>query len=401
MKIHGTDRQFRIQAIALEGYRAFASRTEIRVRPVTVLTGESGSGKSAPVRFLRELREALVPDAGPSPAIRPLALHQSRTTGREGPLLFELTGAHENLTLTASGRVVSGEDAWVRLQVSEEGMDTETGEASSRGSRVEDMWEDPPRREHLVSAALAMELMDQLRGVRELGAYRREYEADIAMGNTTQEIGYSGERTLHAVKRITRSGNDSAREFLAEHARTAAGIPGISLHHHGQEMCTAYGNGQTPLGSAGTGALQALPIIARAALMEPGETLAVEHPESGLNPERQLAMGSLFGELWTQRGIRSIVETHSDEVLLRLRRMAASGEMDHRDISVAHFRRDPDTGEISVVNIGVREDGSLEPGLPMSFFGANVVEGIRLGAARKLGEGRQGFAPPLGSPGAL
>ena len=127
----------------------------------------------------------------------------------------------------------------------------------------------------------------------------------------------------------------------------------------------------------------------------------MEHPESGLNPERQLAMGSLFGELWTQRGIRSIVETHSDEVLLRLRRMAASGEIGHQDISVAHFRRDQDTGEVSVVNIGVREDGSLEPGLPMSFFGANAVEGIRLGAAGKLGEGRQGFAPPLGSPGAL
>ena len=114
--------------------------------------------------------------------------------------------------------------------------------------------------------------------------------------------------------------------------------------------------------------------------MRPGGTLAVEHPENGLHPRNQLELGSFFADLWLRRGVRSIIETHSDNLILRLRRLAASGQLPNRDISIAYFHQNPDTGSIQVRNIRVEEDGSLEPGLPMSFFGADVVEGLNMGA---------------------
>jgi predicted ATPase len=121
-------------------------------------------------------------------------------------------------------------------------------------------------------------------------------------------------------------------------------------------------------------------MLVQGALMRPGGTLAVEHPENGLHPTNELALGSFFAGLWLSRGVRSIIETHSDNLVLRLRRLAASGELPNQDISIAYFHQNPDTGAIQVRNIGVRENGWLEPGLPMSFFGANVTEALNLGA---------------------
>ena len=122
--------------------------------------------------------------------------------------------------------------------------------------------------------------------------------------------------------------------------------------------------------------LQSLPILVQGALMSRSGTLAVEHPENGLHPASQLALGSFFADLWLSRGVRSIIETHNDNLILRLRRLAESGELPNRDISIAYFHQDPDTETTQVRNIGVRENGSLEPGLPMSFFRADVTESL-------------------------
>ena len=163
------------------------------------------------------------------------------------------------------------------------------------------------------------------------------------------------------------------------------GLTGISFQDHGENISTAYAltegrREEYPLGEAGTGALQLLPMLVQGILMRPGGTLAVEHPENGLHPTNQLALGSFFADLWLRRGVRSIVETHSDNLILRLRQLAASAQLPNRDISIAYFHQNPDPGAIQVRNIGVRGNGWLEPGLPMSFFRANVTESLDMGA---------------------
>ena len=85
-------------------------------------------------------------------------------------------------------------------------------------------------------------------------------------------------------------------------------------------------------------------------------------------------------DLWTQKQVASIIETHSDNILLRLRRLIARGDLSHEDVSVAFFTFDEENNMPTVNNLDINEDGSMEAGLPMEFFGRNVIEGIRLGA---------------------
>ena len=107
----------------------------------------------------------------------------------------------------------------------------------------------------------------------------------------------------------------------------------------------------------------------------------VEQPEAQLHPTAQLELGSYFADLWKQRKVGSIIETHSDNILLRLRRLIGKGELSHKDVSVAFFTFDEGNRNMPIVkNLDINEDGSMQPGLPMEFFGADIEEGFLLGA---------------------
>ena len=114
--------------------------------------------------------------------------------------------------------------------------------------------------------------------------------------------------------------------------------------------------------------------------MEEHSTLMVEQPEAQLHPTAQLELGGYFADLWSKRKIGTIIETHSGNILLRLRRLIARGDLSHEDISVAYFTFDETNGKPVVKNLNVNDDGSMQAGLPMEFFGADVFEGLRLGA---------------------
>ena len=114
--------------------------------------------------------------------------------------------------------------------------------------------------------------------------------------------------------------------------------------------------------------------------MAPQTTLMVEQPEAQLHPTAQLELGSFFADLWTQRQVGSIIETHSANILLRLRRLIAKGDLSYEDVSVAFFTFNEESNMPTVRNLDINEDGSMQAGLPMEFFGADIIEGLQLGA---------------------
>lgn len=64
----------------------------------------------------------------------------------------------------------------------------------------------------------------------------------------------------------------------------------------------------------GFGVSYALPIIVQGLALEPGGVLVVENPEAHLHPAGQSLMGSFLGRLAAD-GVQVLVETHSDHVL--------------------------------------------------------------------------------------
>ena len=132
----------------------------------------------------------------------------------------------------------------------------------------------------------------------------------------------------------------------------------------------------------GFGVSQFLPILVEGTAKPPDSCLMVEQPEAQLHPTAQLHLGSFFAELWTKRKVSSIIETHSQNLLLRIRRLIARRDLSHEDVSVAFFTLDDEErGNAPIVkNLDIYEDGSMEPGLPMEFFAEDIREGLKLGA---------------------
>ena len=81
---------------------------------------------------------------------------------------------------------------------------------------------------------------------------------------------------------------------------------------------------QANLVDVGFGVSQVLPVLVQGLLMRQGGIYLVQQPEIHLHPDAQAGLADFFIYLATY-GVRTIVETHSEYLLLRLRRRLAEG----------------------------------------------------------------------------
>jgi predicted ATPase len=80
--------------------------------------------------------------------------------------------------------------------------------------------------------------------------------------------------------------------------------------------------GDANIADVGYGVSQVLPVLVQGMLMQPGGIYMVQQPEIHLHPDAQAGLADFFLYL-ASRGIRTIVETHSEYFLIRLRRRLA------------------------------------------------------------------------------
>ena len=242
----------------------------------------------------------------------------------------------------------------------------------------------------LVRVFAERSIIDTLRyevgSIRHLLPVRAESQRVIlASVPPSDDVGQGGEYTLpHLQRLISESGE--GYEFIRPHLENIVGIESVRFRNSAGYVSQAFARNMATgadvlIADYGFGVGQCLPILVQGAIMAPQTTLMVEQPEAQLHPTAQLELGSFFADLWTQRQVGSIIETHSDNILLRLRRLIARGDLNHEDVSVAFFTFDEHNHNMPVVkNLDIKEDGSMEAGLPMEFFGADIMEGLQLGA---------------------
>ena len=89
----------------------------------------------------------------------------------------------------------------------------------------------------------------------------------------------------------------------------------------------------------GEGISQILPIIARSIATPPNSCLLVEQPEIHLHPALQADMADLFIDVVKSLARQVIVETHSEHLLLRVRRRIAEGRIDPQNVSILYVER--------------------------------------------------------------
>ena len=129
------------------------------------------------------------------------------------------------------------------------------------------------------------------------------------------------------------------------------------------------------LPDVGFGVSQILPLIVQA-LSSERALITVEQPEIHIHPKLQAEFGTLIAESAkggeNGKGNQFIIETHSEHLVLRIRKLIREGVLVPEDVSVLYVSREE---EGSVIDpIGIDEKGNFIDEWPHGFFPERLNE---------------------------
>ena len=130
----------------------------------------------------------------------------------------------------------------------------------------------------------------------------------------------------------------------------------------------------TSISNAGFGASQILPLIVQAVVSPSRSITIAEQPEIHLNPKIQCELADLFVEM-ARKKQTVIVETHSEHLLLRLRRLIAEDKVKAEDVAI-YFVESNGIGS-TIRPITLQENGQIKSiDWPKDFFGESLKEAL-------------------------
>jgi len=129
------------------------------------------------------------------------------------------------------------------------------------------------------------------------------------------------------------------------------------------------------LTETGMGIGQSLPLIIRAIKPCTEETLIIiEEPECHLHPYAHAQLAQLFANsLKDDSNKKYLIETHSQNFVLRLRRLVAEGELNHKDLAIYYVDFDEEKNESNLREIKVDDGGGVD-WWPSGIFGETSIE---------------------------
>ncbi|MFE0459850.1 DUF3696 domain-containing protein [Kitasatospora sp. NPDC058965] len=365
-----------LERFSLENYRCFREKQEVELGKITIVLGRNNSGKSAVVRALPLLSIGI---RGESPNPLDLDLLQGFTPSFAD--LIHGSSPHGHIRLGVSIGIEDGEavSAAVEVQnIANQGMQLVSSLEISCGSAMTNLsWipgidaYSPEKRAYLVDGhegkigfrGLLPDPVDWpdsvggVRGVTEiiregfdeiryLGPFRKTPERFFrSLARTLGSVGYRGERALGMLAADEMYG----RGLIGREVNTLleSVLPGWHLE------ITDVGSGMyvpklrsvrdpdlvVHIDDVGTGVVQALPIVIQRAAdrVEPpaGPVIEiVEEPELHLHPSAHAAIADLYVDAVQESRVRFLVETHSENFLLRLRRRVAERKLAPGDVKI-------------------------------------------------------------------
>lgn len=146
-------------------------------------------------------------------------------------------------------------------------------------------------------------------------------------------------------------------------------------------------NIKSNLADKGFGASQVFPLIVELMAGEKGGLVVAEQPEIHLNPKLQCELADLFVDsISSSEKSALIVETHSEHLLLRLRRLVAEGKISKNDVAVYFLEKTESSSEIRPIPIdsigAIKKDA-----WPRDFFQDGLREALGLAKAQAARKG--------------
>lgn len=402
----------RLRKLAFENYKAFPGREELEIRPITVIIGRNGAGKSAVARLPLAVAAGLEGRGGPGLPMLVRGVHY-------GNSLLDLCHGGTADRFTIGCTLEDGDrqhrlqweierDArsrleqpaqWVRTwsQVTPRpGLHYSVAWDRSSGQYVQGGRGPSPR---VAFSGLVPTGPDLRLLAGETGSAPRVHhllpwrgvgrEAFTSAGPlSSRDCGTYGERTRAVLGDLHLNHQDGILDGIRAAALQCLGIE-LDVREVGDGPVRGTVVLARPAGrdtwrditEVGSGLEHALPVCVQHVLAEledgnAANLLVTEEPEAHLHPRAQADMADVI--IRASRRVDCLVETHSETFVLRLRRRVAEGTLSAEHVSIAWV--DDEGGATTLRPSKITETGGLE-GFPEGWFDCALDEVRAIGRA--------------------
>lgn len=323
-----------IRSLSIKGFKRFLDE-HLEFRPLTVLAGRNGAGKTSVIHALLLARHAVQRGDG--------FVELNGPFGLELGWFDEVVNVNADKTFSISAEDNAGQKAiWTFV--------AGNTELSAKVTL-------PPNLPEILSSISA-------RVFQYLSAERtgpRLTQKGAAVPQESLEVGYNGQYVAQVLEKLGRQIVPKVRrehewdgeEFSLVKAQTEVwlshivrpvqfdtnGIPGTNIFSI--RFRTDGGSEWVKPTNMGFGVSYTLPIIVAAMTAPEGGIIIVENPEAHLHPAGQSNMGIFLARM-AAAGLQIIVETHSDHVLNGIRRAIGQMKVLPTDSAIVQYFSDND-----------------------------------------------------------
>lgn len=201
-------------------------------------------------------------------------------------------------------------------------------------------------------ADLALALEQRLNHVAYLGPLRAHPEWRYAWaGARPSDVGRDGEAVVDAILAARERGDlispGHRKRRLSLEQYVAKWLKELDLIHDFQVASVSDGSqmyevrikrtprsAQVLLTDVGFGVSQILPVLVLCLFVPEGSTVLLEQPEIHLHPSVQSGLADVMIDVWKNRQVQVIVESHSEHLLQRLQRRIAEDKLPSDDVGL-------------------------------------------------------------------
>lgn len=258
----------------------------------------------------------------------------------------------------------------------------------SEGSAAQEFVTRTVARKAELADQACMALVYSLRQVEYVGAMRvppsRTYRFT---GERRRRVGPGGEEAPGMLMMDSARGGKRSRKVLESMKQWLSGagiasdvrIVPLSDRHYEIRVEHPITKEDQNLADVGQGVSQILPVLVAGLHLAEGSALVVEEPEIHLHPRAQAELGDFFLTL-LQNGVQSIVETHSEYLVLRLLQHVASGAISPNEVSLNYVYARGDQKDVK--RLHVDKQGRFMDEWPEGFFPERLEEAKELARIR-------------------
>lgn len=226
-----------------------------------------------------------------------------------------------------------------------------------------------------------------------LGPFREKPDRTyLYSGETATRIGSTGTNTA-TILSADAARRGSERKAILEGITKWFQVTGIAQSiqinaigpRHFELVLVEHDGSKHNISDVGFGCSQVLPVLAatintlgnlKSDRDEP--VLVIQEPEIHLHPNAQAALGSFFSGIMPERG-QLFLETHSDNLLLRIAQHVADGTIDSEGVRIFYVHKEQGSSVVSPLEIN--SDGTFGRDWPGGFFPQRQTESLALARA--------------------